>query len=414
MKTVVVIGAGSRGYEAYGNYILKNPHKIKAIGVVEPDPIKRERFARAHNLDKNYVFSSIEEFFAKDRMADAVIISTPDMFHVEPAIKAIEKGYHILLEKPIAPDLDGVCKIYDAYKKGNSLIIVAHVLRYTSFFRKIKELLDKNYIGETIGINLVENVGFFHYAHSFVRGNWRNTDFSAPFILAKSCHDLDILYWLSSSKAKYITSFGELTHFKKEKAPKEAKERCIWGCMVENCPYDARRIYLRDYTGWPVSVITMDLSLEGRIKALEETNYGKCVYYSDNNVMDHQIANIVFENGKMATLTVTAFTNDITRKINIYGTHGEIYGNLINGEIRINIFGRYEEVVKVDVRDDHAGGDEGIMDSFVKMLETYELPTTTLEDSIESHAMAFSAEKSRINNGIPIAVEEFRKKILEG
>lgn len=258
---------------------------------------------------------------------------------------------------------------------------------------------------------MVENVGFFHYAHSFVRGNWSNTAFSAPFILAKSCHNMDILYWLCDSEANLISSFGDLTYFKRENAPKNAIERCIWGCPVEDCPYDARKIYLGEYTGWPVSVITHGLSLQRRIKALEETRYGKCVYHSENNVADHQISNILFENGKMVTLTVTAFTNNITRKINIYGTHGEIYGNLIEGEIRVNIFGKYEEVIKVEVRDDHAGGDWGIMDSFVKMLETGETPTTSLEHSIESHTMALAAEESRKKNGEVVKIETIRKEM---
>ena len=408
--TVIVIGAGNRGYDAYGSYILKNPHKIKAIGVVDPDPIKRERFAKTHNIDKMYTFSSYDEIFEKEKIADAVIIATPDMLHVEPAVKALKKGYHILLEKPIAPNVEGIREIYEAYKNSNSLVVVAHVLRYTSFFRKIKELIEKEVIGKLIGINLVENVGFFHYAHSFVRGNWRNTYISAPFILAKSCHDMDILYWLVESNALFVSSFGELTYFKRENAPKDALERCIWGCKVD-CPYDARKIYLGDYIGWPVSVISSDLSLQGRIKALEESNYGKCVYYSDNNVVDHQISNILFEDGKMATLTVTAFTDKITRRIYLYGTQGEIYGDLISGEIRVSIFGKSEDIIKIDVRGGHGGGDQGIMDSFVEMLETGEKPITSLEYSIESHAMALSAEESRKRNGEPVKVEDIRRKI---
>jgi len=411
---VIVIGAGNRGYEAYGKIILKRPD-IKAVAVAEPNDVKRERFAKEHNIPPERQFKTWEEVFEREKFADGVIITTMDRMHVKPAIEAIKKGYKILLEKPIGVNLEEIKELYQVAKKYNASITVAHVLRYTMFFQKLKELLNKQEIGELIGINLVENIGFFHFAHSFVRGNWRNSETSAPSILAKSCHDLDILTFLTGEKSQVLSSFGELRYFKRENAPKGAKERCL-DCSVD-CPYDAKKIYLGDYTGWPVSVISEDLSLEGRLKALREGPYGRCVYYSDNNVVDHQEVLIKFKNNIYASFIMTAFTNKITRKIYLYGSHGEIYGDLDENKIYIQKFGKENELINLNLpfKDlvGHAGGDEGIIEEFVKALKGEIKETlSNIEESIESHLMAFSAEESRLSNKV-INMDEVRAKFYK-
>lgn len=408
---VIVIGAGNRGYEAYGKIILKRSD-IKAVAVAEPNDVKRERFAKEHNIPPERQFKTWEEVFEREKFADGVIITTMDRMHVKPAIAAIKKGYKILLEKPMGVNLEEIKELYKVAKENKANITIAHVLRYTMFFQKLKELLDKKEIGDLIGINLVENIGFFHFAHSFVRGNWRNSETSAPSILAKSCHDLDILTFLTGEKSQTLSSFGELRYFKKENAPEGAKERCL-DCNID-CPYDAKRIYLGDYTGWPVSVISEDLSLEGRLKALREGPYGRCVYYSDNNVVDHQVVSIKFKNNVYASFIMTAFTNKITRKIYLYGTHGEIYGDLDENKIHIQKFGKGEELINLSLpfKDlvGHAGGDEGIMEEFVKVLKGEKEETlSNIEESIESHLMAFASEEARLNNKI-INMDEMREK----
>lgn len=409
---LIIIGAGNRGYEAYGKYILKNPSVMKVVAVAEPIDERRERLAKEHNIEKELCFKTWEEIFEKEKFADGVIIATMDRMHVEPAIKALEKGYHVLLEKPIAVDIKGLKRLYHATKKFGSSITIAHVLRYTPFFKKIKEFL--KHIGKIVGINLVENVGYFHFAHSFVRGNWRNSETSAPSILAKSCHDMDILYWLVESRARTISSFGELVHFKSENSPKNSPKKCIYGCSLEDvCPYDAKKIYLTDYTGWPVSVISIDLSLSSRIKALRDGPYGRCVYKCDNNVSDHQIVNIVFENGVFASFTMTAFTKRITRIIYIYGTHGEIFGDLERGFIKISKFAGEEITINVEASGGHSGGDEGLMKEFLNVLKgNKKEPLTSIDASIESHIMALAAEKSRKNNGKPVEVNTLRSLVL--
>ncbi len=408
---IIMIGAGNRGYEAYGKIILKRPD-IKMVAVAEPNDIKRERFSKEHKIPPDRQFKTWEEVFVKEKFAHGVIIATMDRMHIEPAISAIKKGYKILLEKPIGVSIEEIKELYKIAKEYNASITVAHVLRYTAFFRKLKELLQKKVIGELIGINLVENIGFFHFAHSFVRGNWRNSNTSAPSILAKSCHDLDILTFLTNEKSQYLSSFGELRYFKKENAPEGAKERCL-DCDLD-CPYDAKKIYLIDYNGWPVSVISEDLSLEGRLKALRENPYGRCVYYSDNNVVDHQTVSIRFKNGVYASFIMTAFTNKITRKIYLYGSHGEIYGDLDEKKIVIQSFDRGEEIINLNLpfRDlvGHAGGDEGIVDEFVRLMKGEIKETSSnIEEAIESHLMAFSAEEARLNNKV-LNMDEVREK----
>ena len=408
MIKLLLIGAGSRGYEAYGR-LIKMRNDAKIIAVAEPDEDKRKRLAREHNIPDTMQFSSWEKLLEKEKFADGIIIATPDRLHVEPAISAMKKGYHVLLEKPIAPTKEGVQKVVSVAKQTNRIVVVGHVLRYTKFFKKLKELLDSKVIGDIVGIEHKENVGFFHFAHSFVRGNWRNSRESSPSILAKSCHDLDILYWLTGARCKTLTSFGELMYFRPENKPDKAALRCL-DCPDEIerlCPYSAKKIYLTDYIGWPVSVISLDLSYEGRMKALREGPYGRCVFACDNDVVDHQIVNMVFENGVKATFTMTAFSDTITRRIRIFGTQGEIRGEFEKGEIEVIKFGwterKFYNFGVYDMGMGHGGGDKGIVRHFISLLKGDESRSfTNIEESAHSHFMAFAAEESRLEGGIPI------------
>ncbi len=408
MIKLLLIGAGSRGYEAYGR-LIKMRNDAKIIAVAEPDEDKRKRLAREHNIPDTMQFSSWEKLLEKEKFADGIIIATPDRLHVEPAISAMKKGYHVLLEKPIAPTKEGVQKVVSVAKQTNRIVVVGHVLRYTKFFKKLKELLDSKVIGDIVGIEHKENVGFFHFAHSFVRGNWRNSRESSPSILAKSCHDLDMLYWLTGARCKTLTSFGELMYFRPENKPDKAALRCL-DCPDEIerlCPYSAKKIYLTDYIGWPVSVISLDLSYEGRMKALREGPYGRCVFACDNDVVDHQIVNMVFENGVKATFTMTAFSDTITRRIRIFGTQGEIRGEFEKGEIEVIKFGwterKFYNFGVYDMGMGHGGGDKGIVRHFISLLKGDESRSfTNIEESAHSHFMAFAAEESRLEGGIPI------------
>lgn len=415
LQTVAVLGAGNRGRESYGRYIREHPGKIEAVAVAEPDQDRREMFAEEHNLSPEQKFSGWRELLTEDRLAEGIIISTLDTMHVQPAVRALQKGYDILLEKPIAPNLEGIRKIYRKYQETDGTILVGHVLRYTRFFRKLKELLDSNAVGDVRFVDLIENIGFYHFAHSFVRGNWRNTDVAAPIILAKSCHDLDILHWLLGNRTELLSSHASQEVFREESRPDGAADRCL-DCSIESeCPYSARKIYLRDSEGseWPASVITTNPSYEGRMKALKEGPYGRCVWNCDNNVPEVQRVSMTQKDNTEVNFTLTAFSREITRTIKIFGSRGEIRANFDQGTIRLYRFDEHVESIDIEARSGgHSGGDTGIMDQYVEVLERGEDANggwaTSLEESIESHLMAFAAEEARKENKV-VSLPEWRK-----
>lgn len=287
--------------------------------------------------------------------------------------------------------------------------MVSHVLRYTPFFRKIKEILNKKTIGQIRFISLIENIGFFHYAHSYVRGNWRNHKISAPIILAKSCHDLDILYWLLDSKFKRVYSDSSKRYFNLDNLLDQESKRCLDCDIEKDCPYSAKKLYFKADKGWPVSVITDDLSYKGRIKALNETNYGKCVYRSDNDQLDVQSLLLRFENDVSAHFTLTAFSKEMTRKINIFGTEGEIEGNLKKGKIIVKPFIKENREYEISFTGGHAGGDRRLIAAFEELLINNNIDNkSNLISTLESHLVALAAEKSR-DGKRAVNLSEFKK-----
>jgi len=410
LKKIAIIGAGNRGKDVYAN-LIKESENLKVTAVAEPKTNRREQLAEEHNIPPKYQFNSWEDLLFEDKLADAVIISTGDKLHFKPLIKSLKKGYKVLCEKPITDNLDELKELEDNYNKFSDNVMVAHVLRYTPFFRKIKELLEDNLIGYIRFINLIENIGFFHYGHSYVRGNWRNQDVGAPIILAKSCHDLDILYWLLDSQYKRVYSDSSEKYFNKSYDPPNAGLRCL-NCAIEaKCPYSAKKLYFKVKEGWPVSTITDDLSHEGRIKALQETKYGKCVYKSDNDQLDVQSLLMKFKNNISAHFTLTAFTKEMTRKINIFGTHGEIYGDLDRGIIKVRPFLDEDKQIDIPYKGGHAGGDEKLLESFEEFLiNDKHKNESSLISALESHYTALAAEKSRKERKA-INIEAFRRQI---
>lgn len=415
MKTkIAVLGAGDRGREAYGNYILQNPGEAEMVAVAEPNPEKRNAFAKEHNIKEENIFKSWEQLLEQEKLADGIIISTMDKMHLEPAKKAMEKDYKILLEKPITPNLEDTLAVLAHNQKHDSEVLVCHVLRYTNFFKKLKELLADQVIGKIQFIDHIENVGYYHFAHSFVRGNWRTTKEAAPIILQKTCHDLDLIYWLFGKKALELKSNGKLSYFNKENAPANSGKRCLECSIEADCPYSAKKIYLTGETGWPVSVISDDLSKKGIYQAVKEGPYGRCVYHSDNNVPDTQTVQMTLEDNIDVNFALTAFSEEINRTIKIFGSQGEIRADFADKTIEIYKFGQEKEKIKIkNSSSGHGGGDAGIMRDFISLLKGEENKSktlSTLKDSVESHLMAFAAERSRLENRI-VNLEEMRKKL---
>ncbi len=408
-KTFLVLGAGSRGF-TYGEYALAFPDKAKVVGVAEPRDEYRNRFVQKHNIKPEFTFNSWTEAAEKDKFADAVIISTQDSMHLEPALAFAKKGYHILLEKPMAPDLESCEKIVKAVKDAGVIFSVCHVLRYTEYTQKLKSVLNSGIIGDIVTIQHLEPVGWWHQAHSFVRGNWRNEKESSFMLLAKSCHDLDWISYVMGKKCASISSFGSLHHFKKEKQPVGAADRCF-DCpdnIESACPYSAKKIYYgffdKGVRGWPIDVITADISRDGVTKAIKDGPYGRCVYACDNDVVDNQTVNLLFEDGSTCVFTMTAFNRPDHRKTKIFGTMGEIYGDGVFIE-HFDFITQKTEKIDTRISDNkvmqgHGGGDFGIMDNFVNAIIAGDpsLVISGADETIESHRMVFKAEQARRKN----------------
>lgn len=411
MLRIGVIGAGNRGKDVYANFILKNSDKAEIVAVAEPNPIKRDQMIKTHGILPEYVFNSWEDFLEKDKFCDAVILATGDDMHFEPMELAMKKGYDILLEKPMSNRVEECIDIVKMAEKYGVKVMVCHVLRYTPFFSKLKELIDSGVIGEVVDIQHNENIGNFHFAHSFVRGNWRNSDETSPLILQKSCHDLDILSWLlNGNPCKKIASFGNLKYFRKENAPEGSAERCLECKYIDSCIYSPKKIYYNNIGAWPTLVASEIQTEEALTKSLEHNQYGRCVYRCDNNVVDNMVSIIEFENGVNVTFNLCAFTDEVCRTIKIMGTKGEIRGNDAKNHIEVYEFGkgngRFANGKKTEVIPDvleggHGGGDTGLMKDFVNLcLGRQEDSRTNPRTSLESHIMAFAAEDSRVNGNV--------------
>ncbi len=423
MKTVILIGAGLRGI-AYTDFALEHKDKYKVVAVAEPVEARRESMKKLHKIPDNMCFESWEELLDMPKIADLAMICTMDKGHFEPCMKAIERKYDILLEKPMSPDPKECIAMTEAAKRNNIKILVCHVLRFAPFFKALKGMILDGKIGDVMNIEHAEDVGNLHQSHSFVRGNWSNSKESSPMILQKSCHDMDILQWLVGKKCVKVQSFGSLSHFNGKNKPEGSPERCIDGCPYgETCFYNAVKLYLEDETNdWFRDAATKKSkpTNEEVEKALKETDYGKCVYSCNNDVVDHQVVNLEFEDGEVASFTMSAF-NKGTRKIRIMGTKGVLSGDAEEPVISFYNFatGETEEIRYTDattaqnITGGHGGADTMIMyelyDYLTDNYDSYSI--CSIDDTCDNHLIAFAAEESRKNGGKTIDLSEFKKQV---
>ncbi|CAH8707172.1 Gfo/Idh/MocA family oxidoreductase [Paenibacillus thiaminolyticus] len=416
MKTVtaVLLGAGSRGRYIYGPYAEKHPDELKIVAVAEPNEERRQRIAEIHGIAPEYVYRSWEQAFEKGRIADVMIISTLDRLHYVPAMKALELSYHILLEKPMSPVAEECIRIEQAALAHRRVLTVSHVLRYSPFWSGIKRCIEAGEVGTIATIQHSEYVGYRHMTHSYVRGNWRNSDQSSPMVLAKSCHDLDIISWLMDEPCVSVSSYGSLLHFREEHAPAGSAARCTDGCQAErSCPFSALKLYNQPPEHPWARYITHDLSPEGIMTALKEGPFGRCVYRCDNNVVDHQIVNMEFANGANANFTLSAFAEQEIRSVRIMGTKGEIIGNMEDGTYTLKRFATGERVeFHCGVAGDgHGGGDERMVAEFLHLVREHQeeamaTALTSATASLQSHLIAFAAEESRLQGGMPVKLAD--------
>ncbi len=456
----VLIGAGQRGAEAYAPYALARPDEIEFVAVAEPDESRRGAFARAHRIPVENQFASWEELLQYPPMGEAAIIATQDWLHTQPAVAAMRSGYHILLEKPMATRPDE-CRLLVAVSEQTSRQMhICHVLRYTRHMRLMREIVQSGQIGEVINVDHRENVSFWHMAHSYVRGNWRSSKESSPMILAKCCHDLDVLPWVLGDYPLVLSSTGSLKHFRIENAPPGSPERCLDGCPMENeCPYSARHIYMEmlpfwysysqtsnktceqcitnqytknpnlvrwaarvfsalrqvtDYQGWPLTVLTRTPDGESILQALHEGPYGRCVYRCDNDVVDHQVVSMEYKSGSTVTLTMHGHSHIEHRSTRIEGSRGWVQGVLGNGGGWLQVEHHRSRTKKVydtspPLGEGHGGGDTQLMADFVRSVQCDDYPTDVLQaarEALASHLVAFAAETARLEKRT-IHVEDY-------
>lgn len=399
---LALIGAGGRG-NAYSEYALMHPEEVEIVAVADPVEERRKAFGEKYKIPVSQQFINWDTFFASQKTADAVMICTQDLQHYEPAMKAMERGYHVLLEKPMTPDIRQCTALSECAERTGRHLMICHVLRYTNFFRTLKNILDSGKAGKIQSIHLSENIAFWHFSHSYVRGPWRNKEESGPIILTKSCHDMDILYWLAGSACKKVSAFGESLQFSRNNCPKDAPDMCLDGCPHSHeCMYYAPNIYVQGDFSWLSTANRSDQNIDKIMQDLKTSQYGRCVYKCDNNVPDHMAVNMLFDNNITATFNLCAYTNECYREIRIMGTHGEVYGNMETECIKVIDFKtRNKEVIELKRSAyGHGGGDEGTMKEFVEVLLYGKDPLTSAEASLHSHVMAFAAEESRLTGKV--------------
>ena len=411
--SLILIGGGDRG-SSYLKSLQIRPECFELVAIAEPVKEKREYLRDLYNVPDEMCFESYDKLLELPKIADVAMICTQDKMHYEPAMLAIEKKYDLLLEKPVAPTPEECFKICEAAIRNNVKVLVCHVLRYTPFYKKVKEFISKGSIGDIVNIVHTEGVGNVHMSHSFVRGNWRKTDESAPMILAKCCHDTDLLQWLVGEPCTKVHSFGTRAFFRKENAPEGAVKRCTDSCPhKDECFYYAPDLYKIDTAEVQhfraIAANKFNPTDDEVDEILKTSPYGRCVYYCDNDVVDHQVVNMQFGENKHATLTMSAF-NKGGRVTTFMGTKGELRADMENQSLEFYDFATREtvQIYTPDAEFDqsiaggHGGGDSGIMQDLYDYIVKNN-PSDSISDitvSCLSHLICFAAEESRLNNTV--------------
>ena len=407
MITAVLVGLGHRGV-GYATYADSHPDELQIVGIAEPDAVRRSRYAERFGVPSENCFENAEALAAVQKFSDVAINGTMDEIHIETTVPLLEAGYDVLLEKPIAPNAEQLRLLEEAVERTERRVVICHVLRYAPFYAAIKERVANGEIGEIMHIHTTENVSYHHMAVAFIRGKWRRKE-TNPMLLAKCCHDLDLICWMKSGvNPKKVASFGGRHFFTSENAPEGAALRCS-DCSIErDCEYSAIRHHV-DNGWWPFYALAGESNYEQGLEMDEDTmqshiadsDYGRCVWHCDNDVVDRQSVIIEFEDGCVATHDMVTNSADGTRRIQLTGTKGDIYGDMVEGKFTISKPGAVAgseaivEEIQIDLQGDlHGGGDVRLVADFLSLIrgEGASLSTTTLSDSINSHLIAYAAD----------------------
>jgi len=410
--TFALLACGGRG-NVVANWILLHSDQAKLVALADPNPEKRDLIGDRHGIPADLRFDSWQSLLAKPKLADAVMNTTMDSLHAASALAAIERGYHLMLEKPMATTLAECIAIDAAARKHNAIVSICHSLRYHIVYREVKRMIASGAIGEVMTIDQLEAVDPVHQAHSFVRGNWANTARSTFMLMGKSCHDVDILVYLIGKDVSRVSSFGRLSHFTKVNQPKGAPHRCTDGCPVEpSCPYSSLKMYVDGPWGNPIGL--EHWSKDQKLQFVKTSKYGLCVYDTDNDVVDHQVVNFEFEGGATGTFTMTAFAKG-GRQLRVHGTHGEIHADIDQRKIRLRTFWDPQKDQHIDLPEEtggHGGGDDNVLNSFLAAIRSNDESKilTGSETSLKTHAATFAAEMSRVQ-GRTVSMSELLPSI---
>jgi predicted dehydrogenase len=408
--TAVLAGAGQRGYFVYGRWALDHPALLRFVAVVEPDPDRRQRFAAAHGIDPQLSVAAFEEL--PGAVADCCFVTAPDRRHHELGVAALDSGYHLYMEKPISATVEDCVDLATRAASTDVATAVGHVLRWTPFFRTIRDIVSSGRLGDVITVEHRENVAAWHMAHSFVRGNWAIAEEATPMIVQKCCHDFDIIRWVLDDDTVRLASFGSLYQFHPDRAPDGAADRCL-DCPVEHCPFDARKVYLNmGNTGWPVHVVTDDLSRNGRLAALADGPYGRCVYTAGSDVVDHQVVAMELESGASVSLAMHGHSPREERTMRYDGSAATLrarFGHAQRIEVLDHATGEVDEIA-ITSQGGHGGGDDGAIRRFLAEVRGEERPASTIPDALDAHLYAFAAEESRLS-GEAIGIADYRERV---
>ncbi len=396
---LALVGAGNRGYLAYGSYAQSHPGEVQFVAVAEPDDERRARFAEMHGIAQDRQFTSWRDLVARPALARAAVNTTQDHMHHASTLALLAAGYDVLLEKPMATTREDCVDLVRSAERHGRLLQICHVLRYAPFFRTIHDLVSGGRLGDLVSFQWNENLVYWHFAHSFVRGNWSNADRSGIMLLTKCCHDLDLLVWMLGVPER-VASSGSLTHFCSDAVGSEVPDRCTDGCPRElECPYFAPRIYVDNDPGsWARDPVSLDHSPSALMEALRSGPYGRCVFRADNSVVDHQVVLFSYASGLTASLTMQGCSPVEGRTMRIDGMRASLFGNESRNTLELHDHrtGEVEVLHPSLPSSGHGGGDAGVFHDFLMALQNGSQDVlTSAKESLVSHLLAFAGEQAR-------------------
>lgn len=427
----VILGYGDRS-SRYAEYAKQKPEELKIVGVIDTNPLKVRQCQEEYGLEENQLFYSLDEFLKAKVQCDVVINGTMDQLHYQTTMPLLERGYDILLEKPITGNYKELLEIEQKAKEKGCKVVVCHVLRYTPYYSTIKKIIDSGRIGAVKSMQLNEHVWFGHFVNAYVRGKWRNEkECGSGFLLAKCCHDTDLMCWLNNSThPTFVHSFGSKSFFVEENAPLGATQYCYecphrGNCMFDAEPFEIEKDYIPFYTWAGINKPLDEITLEEKREFLKQDVYGQCVYKTDMDIVDRQCVSVEFANGSIGTLNMIGASTVAGRHIHVICEYGEILGYVEENKIRVYVFDKdklesKEELIDLNDLYDfsdvdnavggHYGGDYAIMADLVRFIngEETSVSTTVIEDSVNSHLICYAAEKSRKEKAVIDLQREYR------